>query len=235
MSEHGIAQAVDGIFGHWGEETADLYRTRGIGERFGWGSNPCLLVVDMCLAFTDPSYRFGADLSGALDAIERLLEVARRRGVLVIYTTTAYHPSMRDAGIFYEKMPAMAELVEGSPGVAIHPQIAPLADELVITKKVSSSFFGTNLTSILRVADVDTVVLTGVSTSGCIRAAAIDSASYGFRTIVPAEACGDRARGPHLANLFDIDAKYGDVLPLEEVLTTLEALAPAAERRRARL
>ena len=224
---------TEGIWSHWGGETEELYRERGIGERFGWGRNPCLLVVDMCLAFTDPAYRFGADLSVAIDAIEQLLEVARRRELLVVYTTTAYHPNMQDAGIFFEKMPAMAELVLGSPGVEIHPQIAPLPSELVITKKVSSSFFGTNLSSILTVQGVDTVILTGVSTSGCIRAAAIDSASYGFRTIVPAEACGDRARGPHLANLFDINAKYGDVLPLQEVLATMAALPPAAARRRA--
>lgn len=227
------AQDAEGIWGHWGADTEGLYKERGIGERFGWGRNPCLLVVDMCLAFTDPAYRFGADLSVALDAIEQLLEAARAKELLVVYTTTSYHPSMRDAGIFYEKMPAMAELVEGSPGVEIHPQIAPLPDDLVITKKVSSSFFGTGLPSLLVSQGIDTVILTGVSTSGCIRAAAVDSASYGFRTIVPFEACGDRARGPHLANLFDINAKYGDVLPVAEVIETIGALPATAAARRA--
>lgn len=203
------------------DRPAGFYRERGIGARVGFGARPAVLVIDMAVAFNDPSYKVGANQDATVAAIARLLPVAREHGAPVVYTTTAYRPDGRDGGMFVRKIPALLELQLGSPGVEIDPRLAPAEGETVITKKFTSSFFGTPLLSLLLAEEVDTVIITGCSTSGCIRAAAIDAVSYGFHVIVPEEAVSDRAEGPHRANLFDIDAKYGDVLPLETVIAEL--------------
>jgi maleamate amidohydrolase len=205
-------------------QTKDLYRQRGIGARVGFGRNPAVLVIDMAIAFNDPAYAVGADQTTTVAAIQHLLEVVRAHGVPVVFFTTAYEQDGSDAGMFGKKIPALLELVLGSPGVEIDPRLAPQEGEPVIVKKFASCFFGTNLPSLLVALGVDTLVVTGCSTSGCIRAAAIDGVSHGYRVIVPEECVSDRAEGPHRANLFDIDSKYGDVVPLAEVVEYLEGL-----------
>jgi nicotinamidase-related amidase len=195
----------------------------------GFGLRPAVLVVDMQVALDDPAYKVGADQTPAVEAIGTLLPHARRRGVLVVYARTGYRPDGRDGGVFMEKIPGLIELQLDDPGYEIDPRIAPEDADVVIGKKHASAFFGTNLSSLLVSHGVDTVILTGCSTSGCIRAAAIDGVSYGFRMILPLECVSDRAEGPHWANLFDIDAKYGDVVPLAEVIEYLEGL-PVGER-----
>jgi nicotinamidase-related amidase len=215
-------------------ETKDFYRERGIGARIGFGHNPAVLVIDMAVAFNDPAYKVGADQTPTVEAIAILLCAARERRVPVVFFTTAYHPDGSDAGMFGKKIPALLELQIGDPGVEIDPRLAPEEGEQVITKKFASAFFQTNLPSLLVARGIDTVVLTGCSTSGCIRAAAIDGISHGYRVIVPEECVADRAEEPHRANLFDIDSKYGDVVPLAGVLRYLEGLpAEPAERRAA--
>jgi maleamate amidohydrolase len=225
--------ASQSVAERWGSETLALYRDRGIGDRTGFGQTPALLVIDMSVAFNDPSYKVGGDLSAAVEAIARLLPVARAADIPVHFSTTAYHPDGRDAGVFGEKVPALLELQLGDRGVEIDPRLAPSEGEIVITKKFASCFFQTNLASLLVHEGVDTVILTGCSTSGCIRAAAIDACSNGYRVIVPQECVADRAEGPHWANLFDIDAKYGDVMALEDVIVALDQL-PADRRATAR-
>lgn len=215
----------------WGAATEELYASRGIGGRIGFGHNPALLVIDMAIAFNDPAYKVGGDQTPAVEAIAELLPVARKHHVPVFFFTTAYHPDGRDAGVFGKKVPALLELQLGDRGVEIDPRLAPSDSEIVITKKYASCFFQTNLASLLVTEGIDTVILTGCSTSGCVRAAAIDGVSHGYRVIVPRECVSDRAEGPHWANLFDINAKYGDVVPLAE---TIEQLSGMAGDRRAR-
>ncbi len=187
----------------------------------------------MARAFCDPSFQVGADQTGAVEAIARLLVPARTQGVPVCFTTVAYRPDGRDGGRFVEKIPALRELLVDAPAATeIDPRIAPVDGELVLVKKYPSAFFHTHLVSLLIADRIDTVIITGCSTSGCIRATAVDAISYGFRVAVPEEAVSDRWQGPHEASLFDIDAKYGDVLPLSEVVDYLERLpAPLGPRR----
>jgi len=216
----------------WGTETKDMYNERGIGSRVGFGHNPAILVIDMAIAFNDPAYKVGADQTPAVTAIAHLLDAARQRSVPVIFFTTAYDPKGREAGMFGKKIPALLELQVGDKGVEIDPRIAPVEGELIITKKFASAFFQTNLASLLVTEGIDTVILSGCSTSGCVRAAAVDGVSYGYHVIVPQECVSDRAEGPHLANLFDINAKYGDVVPMAEVIEYFDRLLDGASSRR---
>lgn len=214
------------------QETQAFYEQRGIGARVGFGRNPVVLVVDMQVAFDDPAYRVGADQTPTVEAIASLLPLARARDVPVIYARTGYRPDGRDGGVFMKKIPALIELQVGSPGYEIDPRLAPEPDDFVVEKKFASAFFQTNLPSILTAEEIDTIILTGCSTSGCIRAAACDGVSNGYRMIVPEECVSDRAEGPHRANLFDINAKYGDVVPLRDVVAYIEGLPGSREERR---
>ncbi|MHB8614153.1 MAG: isochorismatase family protein, partial [Candidatus Dormibacteraceae bacterium] len=197
---------------------------RGIGTRVGFGTRPALLIIDMSVGFNDPTYRVGADQTVAVTRIATLLHSARECNVPVYFFTTAYERDGRDAGMFGKKIPALLDLQAGDRAVEIDPRLAPIDGEIIITKKFSSAFFETNLLSLLVRDGIDTTILTGCSTSGCVRAAAVDGVSYGYHVIVPEECVSDRADGPHYASLFDINAKYGDVLPLAEVLEYFDTL-----------
>lgn len=214
---------VGAVRSHWGLATEDLYADRGIGGEIGFGDRPALVVVDLANGFTDPQYKLASDASSVIEANQSLIPAFRSRGLPIVFTTTAYAPDMRDAGVWVEKIPALAELQLGSHAVEIDERLSREPADHVITKKYGSSFFMTNLASLLVSDRVDTVVVTGVSTSGCVRATVIDACSHGYRTIVPFEAVGDRAEGPHHANLFDMDAKYADVMPTDSVVKRLEA------------
>jgi nicotinamidase-related amidase len=154
-----------------------------------------------------------------------VLAVAREREIPVIFTTIGFEPNLKDASLWLEKLPALEELIVGSKWVEIDPRLERREDETVVLKKGPSAFFGTNLPSILVPQGVDTVVLCGATTSGCIRASAIDLLQYGYPTLVPRECVGDRAQGPHEANLVDIQAKYADVVSVEEALSYLKSIA----------
>ncbi len=221
---------------HWGDDVKRLYEDRGIGTRVGFGTRPALLVIDMSVGFNDPTYRVGADQTPAVTRIAALLRSARECHVPIYFFTTAYQRDGRDAGMFGRKIPALLDLQAGDRAVEIDPRLAPIDGEIIITKKFSSAFFETNLVSLLVRDGIDTTILTGCSTSGCIRAAAVDGVSYGYHVIVPEECVSDRADGPHYASLFDINAKYGDVLPLAEVLEYFDTLPrdPAARMSVAR-
>lgn len=209
---------MEGSDSAWIESTRDFYRSRKMGQRSGYGKSPAVLVVDMARAFCDPEHPVGADMSETLEQIAVLLQAARRKDLLTVYTTIAYHESGADAGTWASKLPTLKLLRSGDPMTEIHPRIAPLQRDHLIVKKFASAFFQTHLASLLYASGVDTLVVAGCSTSGCIRASVIDSVSYGFRTVVPAECVADRVPGPHQANLFDIDSKYADVVSVEEVL-----------------
>ncbi|MDF9747659.1 isochorismatase family protein [Natrinema salsiterrestre] len=205
----------------WIDDTEDRYDDREFGESVGMGERPALLVIDLINAFTDPESNLGSDVDDVLEETARLLEAFRERDLPRYFTTVAFEESYGDAGMFVEKVPALKELRLGTDRVEVDDRIAPLDDERVILKKYASAFFGTDLQSELTTERVDTLVIVGVTTSGCVRATAVDSLQHGYRTIVPADAVGDRAEGPHRANLLDIDAKYGDVVTTDAVLEHL--------------
>jgi maleamate amidohydrolase len=203
-----------------------LTRRAGFHGRAGFGERPALVVVDMNVAFTDPSSPLACSLDGVVAAIQELLRECREAGFPVVYTTVAYdEEARRTAAAFIDKVPALLTLEAGSRWVEIDPRIAPLPGEPVLTKLFASAFFGTELQSLLGAAGCDTLVVTGASTSGCVRATAVDALQHGYRPVVPREAVGDRNPEAHVANLYDIDAKYGDVVSLEEALGRLEELA----------
>lgn len=199
---------------------------RGVFDgNVGFGQRPAVLVIDFIEAYTTKGAAFfGQGVVDAVDATVGLLNVARAANVPIIYTKVLYHSSGMDGGLFVKKVPALRTLVAGEPLAEIDHRIPPWPEDLVIVKNYPSCFFGTSLASTLTGLGVDTVILTGCSTSGCIRAAAIDAIQYGYRVIVPRECVGDRHDGPHEANLFDINAKYGDVLSKGEVVAHLNKL-----------
>lgn len=206
----------------WIEETKEMYAEHDFGAEVGIGEQPALLIIDLINAFTDPETDLGLDVEDMLAQTERLLDAFREYDLPRYFTTVAYEESYGDAGHFIEKVPALRGLELGTEAVKVDDRIAPIGDERVILKKYASAFFGTDLETELTTHHIDTLVLAGVTTSGCIRATAIDSLQHGYRTIVPADAVGDRAEGPHRANLFDINAKYGDVVKTNEVLDVLD-------------
>ena len=197
------------------------YDEADFGASVGLGEQPALLVIDLINAFTDPETSLGSDVDDVLEQTERLLSAFREHDLPRYFTTVAFEESYGDAGRFIEKVPALRELRLGTEAVEVDDRIEPVGDERVILKKYASAFFGTDLETELTTQRVDTLVLAGVTTSGCIRATAVDSLQHGYRTIVPEDAVGDRAEGPHRANLFDIDAKYGDVVTTDAVIDHL--------------
>jgi nicotinamidase-related amidase len=192
------------------------------------GSRPAVLIVDFSCGFTDPACTLGSELTAEVAATKRLLDAAREKGVPVVFTTIGFEPSLRDGGLWLQKVPALGDLQLGGHWVEIDPRLEPREDETVIVKKGASAFFGTNLAAILVSQQVDSVILCGATTSGCIRATAVDLLQNGWPTLVPRECVGDRAQAPHEANLFDIQAKYADVVPLDDVLAYVQTVPDRA-------
>ena len=209
------------------ESAAENYR--GVfHNRLGFGRRPAVIAIDFVRSYTTVGAPFFAEgVVGAVAQTRALFAQARRLGVPVLHTRPIYHPSGRDGGLFVQKVPALRAMVRGEPLAEFDPAVAPLSDEIVFEKAYPSSFFGTALAPTLTAQGIDTVILVGCSTSGCVRATAVDALQYGFRPIVARECVGDRHPGPHDAALFDIDAKYGDVEDLATILATLETLAAA--------
>ncbi len=209
----------------WHRETREDYRRKGLASRMGYGERPALLVIDFIYGFTDPSTPLGGDFSAEIAVTLRLLEAFRGDGLPIVYTTIAYEPDLRDAGMWVKKVPSLAILTKGSRMVELDDRIRPAHGERVVEKKFASAFFGTDLDAHLKGLGVDTVIMAGCTTSGCIRSSAIDAIQSGYFSIVVRDAVGDRAPGPHESNLFDIDAKYGDVVPSGEVMDYLRSLS----------
>jgi maleamate amidohydrolase len=206
-------------------------RFEGFHGRAALGQRPALVVVDINRGFTDPASPLACDLDGCVTAIAALLDAFRRAGRPVVFTTVCYDDFGRQAAaVFIEKIPALLVLEPGSEWVQIDPRIAPVDGEPVLSKYFASAFFGTTLASLLSTAGCDTVVVTGASTSGCVRATALDALQHGYRVVVPREAVGDRNPAAHEANLYDIDAKYGDVVSVADVMAHLEVIVGAHAR-----
>lgn len=208
-------------------EDARRYRELGFMRRVGFGKRPALVNIDLANAWTRPGHAFSCEnMETIIPATQRLLVAARGKGIPIVYTTTAYDVTSgpnSDMGLWNRKIP-IEELQVGTEAVEIDDRVAPAENELVIVKKRASGFHGTNLTSFLIAHGVDTVILTGVTMAGCVRHSAEDAIAEGFAPIVVREAVGDRVAGVVEWNLFDIDAKFGDVESVDTVVEYLEAL-----------
>lgn len=193
------------------------------GHRVGFGQRAALLLIDFVKAYTLPeSPLFAEGVVAAVACSEELLASARISGIPIIHTTISYQSSaLVDAGAWFRKSPVLRSFAQDSFGEFCE-KVKPEADEIVIHKQYASAFFGTSLASMLVAQGIDTVVMLGCTTSGCVRASAVDGVQHGFRVIVVRECVGDRHDAPHEANLFDIDAKYGDVVYAREVLNFLD-------------
>jgi len=208
-----------------GDQDQDFFRQRGFGLRIGFGERPALLVIDMVKAFTDPAMMLGADLDAQVAAISPLLGVAHERGIPVIFSTVMYHEAnFRDAGIWALKQKGVATLKGGTDAVTVDPRLDMREGDGLLVKKYASCFFGTDLVARLVSRQVDTLIITGCTTSGCVRATAVDAVQTGFRPMVVREAVGDRSAAAHAQSLFDLDAKYADVVSLDETLTYLRTV-----------
>jgi nicotinamidase-related amidase len=202
--------------------TEGVYETRGFGGRQGAGEHPAIVVVDLIEGFTNPESRLACDTDSAVAATRQLLDAARAAGVPVVFTTVSYtDDDLERAAMFVAKAPALATLRPGSRWVDVDGRLGRLDGEILITKLFASGFFGTQLDKILRDAGCDTVIVVGASTSGCVRATAVDALQYGYRVLVPREGVADRAEEAHRASLLDIDAKYGDVVSLDEAIAAI--------------
>ena len=174
--------------------------------RLSFGQRPALLIVDFVMAYLDPASPLYAGVEDALASNERLLAAARAAGIPVIFTNVVYQADGADGGLFYKKIPSLRVFLEGSRLGAFPPSLQPVDGERVISKQFASAFFGTSLAETLSEEGIDTLLITGLSTSGCVRATALDALQSGFAPFVVREACGDRHPAPHEANLFDLQA-----------------------------
>lgn len=214
-----------------GTDHADLradYDNAGWGRRIGFGARPALLVIDFAVAYLDRSSPLYAGVEDTLTSCRRVLDAARSASIPRIFTQIVYQPGGTDGGVWYQKVPSLSVFDHDSELRLIAPELTPEPGELIVTKQYASAFFGTSLVSTLSSGGVDTVVLTGVTTSGCVRATGVDSLQHGFRTMVVEEAVGDRDERPHRANLFDLGAKYADVVSEAEVIDYFDSLGPGA-------
>jgi len=216
---------------HVPDEDIDYFEKGGMGDEVGWGENPAVIVVDMTDAFVDGEYATGRTDTGqaAVEANDELLEAAREAGFPVVYTTPTsadvYPEDYRSSGDDDEMSEDRRAIL--TTGNVVSPPIDPEPDDVVIEKPAPSAFFDTHLSNLLHYYGIDTLIVTGMTTSGCVRATVVDGKSSGFRVIVPEECAADRSISSHEMSLFDMDMKYADVRPLDDVLAKIEALADA--------
>jgi nicotinamidase-related amidase len=209
-----------------GQDELEIFRRGGFGKRIGFGERPAVLSIDLMNGFTDASMPLGSNLDAEVDAGARLLRTARAGGVPVLHTVVRYEDrELSDAGIWLLKHDGLLTLRTGTPAVETDPRVAPVEGEPVMVKKYASAFFGTDLVARLNVSRVDTLLLMGCTTSGCIRASAVDAVQYGYRPMIVREAVGDRSSSAHAQSLFDLDQKYADVVSLADALAYLERVA----------
>jgi len=206
------------------------YKGAGFGGALAFGARPAVLIIDVVMAYLEPTSPLYAGVEAALAANIALVAAGRAAGAPILFTRVVYQPGGVDGGLFYRKVPSLKLFDAGSPLGAFPPGMQPQGDDIILTKQYASAFFGTHLASTLRALGVDTVVMGGFSTSGCVRATALDAVQNGFIPFVVREACGDRAPGPHEANLFDLQAKYAEVVGLEDAVVLLSGQAEPVRR-----
>lgn len=214
-------------------DDAKFFEERGFGLPMGFGQTPAVLVIDFMKAFTDASMPLGADVERELAETNRILDAAHDTGAPVFFSLVYYdEPDCRDAGLWGMKMKGLSGLTAGSAMVALDERLHRAASDAVFVKKYASCFFGTDLASRLQSRRIDTLIITGCTTSGCVRASAVDAIQYGFRPVIAREAVGDRSHSAHEQSLFDIQAKYGDVVSVDAVIEQLCATRPAVSAAR---
>lgn len=208
------------------DKTSDLIENykRAYDNQLGFGTKPALILVDFVQAYFDRNCELYADVQQELESALRIVEAARSAEILIVYTRVVYHPSGIDGGTFFRKAKPLRNMVAGHPLGNWPTGIEPKDNELIVSKQYPSAFFGTSLASTLTASGIDTLIITGLTTSGCVRATCVDACSHGFIPIIVADACGDRHEDPHRANLFDMNAKYGDVVGEREAIDYLTRL-----------
>jgi maleamate amidohydrolase len=202
---------------------------RAYGRRIGFAKRPALLLIDFVEGYFDTSCDLYAGVEDALASALRLRQAAKVAGIPVILTNVVLDPSGIDGGRFFEKSKPMRYFTRGNPMAAWPKGLEPGNGDLIVSKQYASAFFGSSLSSTLTALGVDSVILTGLTTSGCVRATCVDAMQHGFRTLVVEEACGDRHPDPHRANLFDMNAKYADVVSEKETLAYLNGILASGE------
>jgi maleamate amidohydrolase len=204
------------------------YAAAGFGTTFGFGASPALVIVDFVNAYLDKASPLYAGVEDVLQVNITLLAAARTAGIPVVFTGVRYMPGGRDGGLFYKKIKALACFDAGNPWGDFPSALTPRDGDIVVIKQYASAFFGTTLATTLRTLGVDTCLMTGLSTSGCVRASAVDALQHGLIPVVIQDACGDRDARVHKNNLFDLGAKYADVVGSAAVLAYLDTFNPAA-------
>ena len=203
--------------------TNDVYARQNFGNQVGMGGKPALLIVDFQVGFSDPEVFGGGNVQDAVQATIPLLQEARALGLPVAYTRVVFADDGSDAGVFGMKVPALKRLTDDAAISQIVPELAPEPGEYIVRKTGPSAFFDTSLASWLNAKGVDSLLVAGATTSGCVRASVIDAISYNYRTTVVSNCCGDRALDPHEANLFDMGQKYADLLTADEAIAAARA------------
>jgi maleamate amidohydrolase len=212
------------------QEMDAFFRSRGFGLRMGFGERPAVVVIDFMNGFTDASMPLGANLDKEIEATRQVLAAARQAGTPIYYTACIYDEAdFADAGVWRLKQSGIRSLGAGTPAVELDARLERRADEAIIIKKYASAFFGTDFVSRLNARRVDTLIITGCTTSGCVRASAVDALQNGIRPVVVREAVGDRAEAPHRQSLFDLEQKYADVISVDETVSYLRSRVPERE------
>jgi nicotinamidase-related amidase len=196
----------------------------GFGGSLGYGRRAALILIDLMHGYFDEGSTFQLPSSDCLASASRVLEAARASDTMVVHTKVVLGPDAIDAGVFLKKIPALRAYIGENRTNELMPEVAPLASELVVVKQYASAFLGTSLASTLQASGVDTLIITGVSTSGCVRATGVDAVQHGFIPKVVRDAVGDRDSGPHEANLYDLQAKYADVVSEREIIDYFASL-----------
>lgn len=202
---------------------SDVYRQQQFGQALRRGERPALLVVDFVNGFLDPAIFGGGNIVEAAERTKPLLGAARAAGLPIVFTRIVYAEDGTDAGVWCEKAPRLKTLTESSSASQVVSFLAPRPGEFVVRKTQASAFFGTDLSPYLTYQRVDSLIIVGCTTSGCVRASVVDAISHNFRPTVVTDCVGDRAQAPHEANLFDIGQKYADLIDLNEALKRLPA------------
>ncbi|MCP4178901.1 MAG: isochorismatase family protein [bacterium] len=204
----------------------EIYENAGLGNHLGFGTSPALLVVDMHKGFTDPDKSpLAGNFTNEIIVINKLIKLSREKNIPIIFTVIDIDASNEyDAGLWIKKAPSLSKLIHNKELLEIDPRLISKPEDTIVLKRYPSAFFATNLSTTLTMMGIDTLIITGCTTSGCVRATVVDSMSHGFIPIIPITAVGDRALEPHESSLFDINSKYGDVLPTKDIINYLVSL-----------